>query len=50
LFSILQTLAQQAELPALNAEAMLMMLKILESDAELLSRLRGTLQKNILRL
>ncbi|MFN9953826.1 MAG: tetratricopeptide repeat-containing protein, partial [bacterium] len=32
LFSILQALAQQAELPAFNTEAMLMILKVLESN------------------
>jgi predicted RNase H-like HicB family nuclease len=43
LFSILQALAQQAELPAFNTEAMLLMLEALESNTELLSFVREAL-------
>ncbi|WP_271948756.1 FxSxx-COOH system tetratricopeptide repeat protein [Microcystis aeruginosa] len=46
LFSILQALAQQAELPAFNTEAMLMILKVLESNTELLSYVREVLQSH----
>ena len=49
LFSILQALAQQAEIPDFNKEVALMMLEVLESDAELLSRVREVLQSDTLR-
>ena len=49
LFSILQSLAQQAELPVFNTEVALMMLEVLESNAELLSRVREILQSDTLR-
>jgi tetratricopeptide (TPR) repeat protein len=46
LFSILQALAQQAEIPDFNTEVMLMMLEALESNAELLSWVREVLQSD----
>jgi tetratricopeptide (TPR) repeat protein len=48
LVSILQALAQQAEIPDFNTEVMLMMLEALESNAELLSRVREFLQSDTL--
>ena len=43
LLSILQALAQQAEVLAFNTEAMLLMLEALESNTELLSFVREAL-------
>jgi tetratricopeptide (TPR) repeat protein len=48
LVSILQALAQQAKIPAFNPEVMLIMLEALESNAELLSRVREFLQSDTL--
>ena len=45
LINILQTLAQQATLPALNNETALTLLKMIESNPELLSSIREFLQQ-----
>ena len=49
LLSILQSLAQQAKIPAFNTEVALMMLEVLESNAGLLSSVREVLQSDTLR-
>jgi tetratricopeptide (TPR) repeat protein len=45
LINILQTLAKQANLPALNTETALTLLKMIESNPELLSSIRESLQQ-----
>jgi hypothetical protein len=45
LFDILEGLAQQANLPALNTDTALTLLKMIESNPELLSSIRESLQQ-----
>ena len=45
LFNILEGLAQQANLSALNTETALTLLKMIESNPELLSSIRESLQQ-----
>ncbi|OBQ05357.1 MAG: hypothetical protein AN482_16680, partial [Anabaena sp. LE011-02] len=45
LIDILQTLAQQATLPAVNTETALTLLEMIESNPELLSSIRESLQQ-----